>query len=325
MPASFREVFGNAGVDEDAKPIPGMIVPRGSSNIVRLVGGRDLRVDSPPTLKVVEIIPPSISTVVGAVVTALLTPTKLLGRPIDLTDSRIFAVSGHSAHGRITAKVKAINPRTAAVEAQLEVAVLGQRRVKLSIRPIQIRDAQGFLSFHSKKPFDPKALVDRMNSIWTPQANVIFKLVSSNPVLIDEGVEIAKLLKSKNQKEQLPSMVVVERFEGLFNRFKDPNADLTMFLVEKVGRLDRPQSLNVTAKEGVTNPALGISFISDSRTSDPDLLAHEAGHFLGSFVGQGGRFVVFGHKGGTTDLMQLGGSVVGKIPFHDVADFNSTP
>src|SRR5712691_1700327 len=174
MPASFREVFGNAGVDENATPMPGMIVPRGGSNIVRLVGGRDLSIDPPPTLKIAEIIPPSISTVLGEVVSSLLTPAVLIGRAIDLRDSRFFTVSGHSAHGRSTAKVKAINPRTAAVAAALEVAVLGQRRVKLSVRPVQIRDAQGSVVFHSKRPFDVKALVGQMNSIWTPQANVVF-------------------------------------------------------------------------------------------------------------------------------------------------------
>jgi Metallo-peptidase family M12B Reprolysin-like len=291
MPASFREVFGNAGVDEVAKP-PGMIVPRGGSNIVRLVGGSDWRVDSPPTLKIAEIVPPSISAILGEVVSSvsrLLTPAALIDRPIDLRDSRFFILSDHSAPGRV--EVKAINPRTPAAEATLRVAVFGQRKVKLSIRPVLTRNAQGDQVLHSKRPFVVKALVDRMNAVWTPQANVSFNLVSSNQVPIDDGVEIAKALRLKNPTAQLPSVILTDRFAELFSRFKDKNADITMFLVEKVGYFDRPGSLNVTTKDGVTDAGFGISFISDQRTLNPDLLAHEAGHILGGSMGPGGRIV----------------------------------
>jgi hypothetical protein len=43
MPAFFEEVIAAVGVDQDAKPRPGMIVPVGGSNVVRLSGGTGLQ------------------------------------------------------------------------------------------------------------------------------------------------------------------------------------------------------------------------------------------------------------------------------------------
>ena len=45
--ASFVEVFRCSGVDEEARPDPGMVVEFGSSNVVALTEGQGLRVDSP--------------------------------------------------------------------------------------------------------------------------------------------------------------------------------------------------------------------------------------------------------------------------------------
>lgn len=43
--AQFVEVFRCAGVDEEAIPNPGMIIERGSSNIVALTDGQGLHID----------------------------------------------------------------------------------------------------------------------------------------------------------------------------------------------------------------------------------------------------------------------------------------
>jgi hypothetical protein len=193
---------------------------------------------------------------------------------------------------------------------------------------VQVRGPQGGLIYHSKKAFDIKDMVEQMNSIWTPQANVAFELVSSDPVQIIDEAEIAKILQlTTTNAASLPSMVVLQRFTDVFKRLKDKSADLTMFLVESVGDLGDPRSLYVHATKvmGMTDPTLGISLIGDDRASHRELMAHEAGHFIGSFVGQGGKFVSFGHRGGTRDLMQAGGSDTARIPFHDVIDFFNRP
>jgi hypothetical protein len=171
-------------------------------------------------------------------------------------------------------------------------------------------------------------MVEQMNSIWTGQANVVFELVSSDPAPIDYEHRIAKILDLKmTDKAPLPAFVVLQRFADLFNGLKDKNADLTMFLVESAGDLSDPKAPYRTATRvsGITDSALGISLISDDRTSLFELMAHEAGHRLGSLIGKDGKFVRFGHRGGPRDLMHEGGSTTAKIPFHDVVDFFNRP
>ncbi len=313
MPAVFREVSAAAGVDEGATPFPGMIVS---------VGG--LRLQAPPMLKIEEL--PSIP----AMLTALLASFNLasLPNPGAPGDARYFRISGSVPIGPRPVQVKAVGAGRSKPEAVLDVAVLKRRKVKLSIRPVQVNAPQGGLVFHSKKPFDTNAMVEQMNSIWTPQANVAFELVSSDPAQIVDGAEIAKMLDLKTSKEaSLPSMVVLQRFADVFKRLKDKGADLTMFLVESVGDLNDPRFLYSHAKrvDGITDSALGISLIGDARTSQRELMAHEAGHFIGSRVGRDGKFMVFGHRGGTRDLMQDGGSDTARIPFHDAIDFFNRP
>jgi hypothetical protein len=324
MPAVFQEVSAAAGVDEGATPFPGMIVSVGGSNIARLAGGKDLRLQAPRMVKMEEL--PSIP----AMLTALLAPFNLasLLKPGALGDARYFRISGSIPIGPRSAQVKAVGAGRSRPKAVLDVAVLKRRKVKLSIRPVQVRAAQGDLVFHSKKPFDTKAMVEQMNSIWTPKANVAFELVSSDPVQIVDEAEIAKTLDLKMSNEaSLPSMVVLQRFADVFKRLKDQGADLTMFLVERVGDLSDPRFLYSHAKrvDGITDSALGISLIGDARTSQRELMAHEAGHFIGSRVGQDGKLMVFGHRVGTRDLMQEGGSNTARIPFHDVINFFNRP
>jgi len=314
-----------AGVDEDARPRPGMIVPVGGSNVVRLAGGTGLRLQAPRPLKIEEV-----PWNQGAILTALSLTLDLIGtlKSGALPDARYFQISCPTPIGPVPAQVKAVGGNSSKPEPVLDVAVLRRRKVKLSIRPVQVRGPQGGLVFHSKQPFDFKAMVEQMNFIWTPQANVVFELVSSDPVQIVDEAEIAKILDLKETKEApLPSMVVIQRFKDVFNRLKDKSADLTMFLVESVGDLNDPRFLyaHATPVLGITDPALGISLIGDKRTSVRELMAHEAGHFIGSSNGPNGKLMIFGHRGGPRDLMQDGGSTVARIPFHDVIDFFNRP
>lgn len=320
MPAVFLEVVAAAGVDEGATPAPGMIVPVGGSNIARLAGGKGLRLQAPRTLKIEELSP-------AAFLAALLSPVNLQSQAKP-GDARYLRISGSTPIGPKPAQVQAIRAGKPKPEAVLDVAVLKRRKVKVSIRPVQVRAPEGGFVFHSKKPFDTSAMVEQMNSIWTPQANVAFELVSSDPAQIVDEAEIAKILDLKMSKEaSLPSMVVLQRFTEVFKRFKDKSADLTMFLVENVGDLNDPRFLYSHAKQvhGITDAALGISLIGDARTSQRELLAHEAGHFIGSRSGADGNLMVFGHRGGTRDLMQDGGSDTARIPFHDVIDYFNRP
>jgi hypothetical protein len=323
MPASFQELFLAAGVDENKKPNPGMVVPLGGSNVVRLANGTGLRLEAPRTLKVEEL-----RSYQGAVLALASLSINFMGlmKPGAVADARYFCISGKTPIGPTPAQVKAVKPGRSNPEAVLDVVVLRQKKVKLSIRPVQVRGPQGGLVFHSKEPFDVNKMVGEMNFIWTPQANVAFQVVSSDPVQVTDGAEIAKILDLQMTKDApLPAMVVLQKFSGMFNRLKDQNAKMTMFLVERVGNQDGPLSHNASPVLGLSDPQLGIALISDARTRHREIMAHEAGHILGSFVGQGGKFMNFGHKGGTDALMHDGGSEIAKIPFEDVISFFNPP
>jgi hypothetical protein len=114
--AAFKEVAKSAGVDEHRQPTPGMVVRRGESNIVRLIGGEGLRLDKapPPALTIEEL--------------------------------------------------------------------MGPRPVTLSVRPIQRRiPSTDALVWDSQQPFDLTAMLDRINTIWIPQANVVFTCRDTTP------------------------------------------------------------------------------------------------------------------------------------------------
>jgi hypothetical protein len=281
--AMFQEVFSSAGVDESVTP-PGMIVPvdpagKGDNfNIVRLTstaGGKDftnLRLEAKPDILKIEPISGSVLLTLAsmAAITFGLAANFGVGANLPLTprpDTRYFKISSKQPFRNV--RVQALSSR--GVEANLQVAVLKPRVVKLAIRPVMVLGPDGTPVFHSTKPFDANAMVDQMNAIWTPQANVVFKLVSSAPAkLFDERLKLT-------EKDRLKASVNITIFADLLVENKDKNADLTMFLVQWCAENLR----NPDYPHGVTNPALGISLIGDWRTQEPNMPAHEAGHFLG--------------------------------------------
>lgn len=69
--------------------------------------------------------------------------------------------------------------------ATLHVAILERMIVKVAIRNVRARDAQGTMRFHAKRPCDPAKEVAQMNAIWTPQTNIAFELVQSSDLDVD--------------------------------------------------------------------------------------------------------------------------------------------
>jgi hypothetical protein len=99
---------------------------------------------------------------------------------------KIFNISSNSLLGWDVAKVQATktNERTSKAEATLKVVVLSYISKMISIRPKQVRDGHGNkVSFNA--PVDPQRLLDEMNSIWKPQANIEFTTVRLNFRAVD--------------------------------------------------------------------------------------------------------------------------------------------
>jgi hypothetical protein len=264
MAAKFLEAFANHGVDETATA-PGMIVPFQGSNIVTLTGGKGIQpvLDKTGHVKIAEINRTIFS------VFSVMSDAEPSTVPVP-ADARIFRIDGH-----LPGKTDLV-----AGKATLAVRVLKPRSVKIAIRPVQVRDKNGSVVFHSKRKFDIPELVQKMNQIWTVQANVVFKLVSADPIFVDDEVAIAKALDLKAERAPLPELVNMADFVKMFDGFKDQSAEMTFFLFGKVG--DRPvggRGPGVPV-DGITIRSISpIAFISDLRNEST--MAHEAGHLLG--------------------------------------------
>jgi hypothetical protein len=300
MPAKFLEALANHGVDETATP-PGMIVSLHGSNMVALTGGDGLRPVLDAKIKHIKII--EVNQGIFNV-SSLMSDAERAAVPLP-ADARIFQIDGH-----LPGKTDVI-----AGHARLTVRILKQRLVKIAIRPVQVRDKNGNVVFHAQRKFDIPKLVEAMNQIWTVQANVVFKLVSADPILVADEVAIAKAMDLKAGRAPLPEVVNMVDFVKMFDGFKDQNAEMTFFLFGQVADRPRGAKGQGVPVDGATIRSISpIAFISDLRTNST--IAHEAGHLLG----------YSGHADppNARQLMNEGGPGVGlgKIPFKDVEKFN---
>jgi hypothetical protein len=294
MPAKFLETFANHGVDETITP-PGMIVPLHGSNFVALTGGKGLRPVLDAKIKHIKIIEVNQAIFSAA---RLMSDVEPAAVPLP-ADARIFQIDGD-----LPVKTGVI-----AGNARLTVRVLKRRLVKIAIRPVQVRDKNGTVVFHSQRKFDIQELVKAMNQIWTVQANVVFELVSADPILVEDQVAIAKAMDLKAKGAPLPEVVNIIDFVKMFDGFRDQKAEMTFFLFGKV--VDQPKLQGVPVDGATIRSISPIAFISDLR--NVSTMAHEAGHLLG----------YSGHvkPPNARQLMNEGGPGVGlgKIPFNDLA------
>jgi len=256
MPPTFQQLIPCRGVDEH---IPtggaGIIVPLGGSNTVILADGPGIRpASNTPTVQVEEITDPRTLHIWSPLLPLFVPTHKLKSGAIS-----IWKIGSHS-EGTEKREVRA-------KEAKLQVAVLRQTPVSVSIRPTLVRDDRGNkVSFNVA--VDPQSLIDEMNSIWRPQANVVFALAKTDPAFIDglspeSKFDINRAVTDIQANRQPPLWYTS------FENNKDPAAALTMFLVRRVFDGGKPV-------KGTSIP--GISWISDDRSDRT--MAHEAGHFL---------------------------------------------
>jgi hypothetical protein len=239
---------------------------------------------------------------------------KTTTRPLP-NDARNFEIRGKALGGgpRGT-EVNAVDER-GVPKATLIIVVLQQRKVKIAVRELQVLDDSGGKVFHAGRRFDIPKLVHNMNLIWAPQANIVFDLVSSNPVLVDDEKAIAKAMGLKADRAKLPELVNTLDFDDMFAKLKEPKAEWTFFIVRRVVQRmhDHP---NAAIEPALGATALDHGIVWLGADMDFSTMAHEAGHALG-------------HPGHTErdpkhpdprPLMNNGGPGigVGKIFFRDV-------
>jgi hypothetical protein len=180
--------------------------------------------------------------------------------------------------------------------------------IKVAIRNVQARDAQGDIHYHARLPCVPKDEIANMNAVWTPQTNIKFELVPSTDLLIDhnDAATREELRKAYGQKDTSfstfsPTNVVPsDNLWDLFARHRVKGAHITFFLVHDINSAGR-------IAMGVMNSTLGTAFIAGMHS--PTTFAHEAGHYLGRSLVKG-QWIGHEHKdeSETRMLMKRGGS-----------------
>ncbi len=296
MAARFRQVALYAGVDES---LPtggaGIVVPLSGSNQVKLVDGGSLTVVCSDTTK---------SMVLLDEITDR-HQLKLANQQNPAAGSfRLFKVTakGVPGMGKVTVDAFSGAGKTRRAEASLKVLVLRPKEVTISLRPVQVFSAadKKYVDF-TQIPFDAKKLLAEMNTIWKPQANVTFKLGKTDPAPM-------KVLTPQSLGADIQDPATLKELESL----KDGNNFTAFFVRRAWDGSDRPM--------GVAHPKAGVALIGDDRSERT--LAHEAGHYLGSY-GDSGKFTGnFGHQGTDTDLLMRDGGAGWRIPYSLVPSFN---
>jgi hypothetical protein len=314
--AVFRKLFANFGMDEAKKPInAGIIVPLGGTNVVALEGGAGLQVGSRfhPAIQVTELKGNEILVASDLVnnfdvsvwggtpnlnLALLRTQVMQLARSTRL---RVFQIKGNNLAG-LKATVEATDPKTSSVQATLACYVFDQKPVTVAYRPVQVPDYQGKLVPFWDGQFDPNAMIDGMNAIWTPQANVVLSLGRTDP---------AKVTSLKPDSVR----AVIQKLTDELIPQKDGAAAFTMFLVRYPYDGNNPCS-------GVTDPKAGFCLINGKTTRTA---AHELGHFLGSLSEKGQYSSTYGEKEDipeNNDTLMLQSGYGRRIPYGDVQRFN---
>jgi len=293
MATKFREVTRYSGVDEDLDPsYQGIVVPLKGSNRVMLSDGAGLKVSSnlPSMVKVKEITshyPSSLT----ADQTANLKSGAL----------RLFEISADVVPGMDKAVVTAKDSK-GVEKAKLKVLVLRPRPATISIQPVYVLQGTQEVPLTSFGG-GAQALVDEMNAIWIPQANVVFTLGSSAKAVI-------KGISPQATGVDITNTAITKELVAA----KASTKGLTAFMVNQA--LDNRKVVN-----GVTDASLSISLISDDRGDST--IAHEGGHYLGA-VDEKGKFgSTYGHPGSqAAEMLMRDGGAGRKIPYGRASDFN---
>jgi len=324
----FLELLKCRGVDETASPYPGMIVPFGGENQVVLeTSGMAVAVQN-SVLKVQEFEGEQLTTeLLRGVQDALSKPdVDPQQRDTFMPNSswqtpKFFRVMGTIKTGFPGTPVNILPRRMngQAPSATLQVAVVDRLVIKVAIRNVRARDAQGRMRYHAKRPCDPAKEVAQMNAIWTPQTNIAFELVPSGDLDVDDndpktGEALGKAYGMKTAATFSPETTVwADKNSGWFAQHKVPGSHITFFVVHKLlSGGDPVYGKGGEFPNGSMHRPTGVAFIADSRL--PSTFAHEAGHWVGDMS----------HEGSDIKLLMRGDGSGYRIPFKLAGHFRES-
>ena len=315
--ARFLEILRCNGVDQNATPHPGMVVPfKGENQVVLETSGMNLDLQRSP-LNLQEFDGFEFTTrLLQSVKSALSEPgvdpqeRDAFMPSIAWQKPRFFRVLGTMKTGFPGTQVNFVPRGGRTPSASLQVAVVERLVAKVAIRNVRARDAQGNMRYHAKRPCNPAAEVAQMNTIWLPQTNIFFELVPSTDLDVDHNdAKTREELRIAYGMKDPPTFaaegtVWSDKNSGWFARHRVPGTHMTFFVVHKLlwgGNLATGRGADPA--NGTMNRPSGVGFLADSRL--PGTLAHEAGHFVGDME----------HDGSDIKLLMRGNGAGFKIPF----------
>jgi len=308
MAAKFEEIDRNRGVDS-LKPGPGWImVPEGKSNIVCLTGGAGYRINAVEGTNYVKI--------------DVISEAKYadeIGRINAVSigkDDKLLRINGASrGPGKIVAT-------KGSDKAELKFSVHGIRTFNVSFFFLHDLDGQNpptpRTAFSQK---DATGWVEKSNQVYGPQANVWFKLDKNMPLAISGLGEVVTSDHAQMLAEHKDAQVAT-------GETKESKAPIRVFLAGPALR-----SSDKSHPFGFYHIASKVILLKDQQEPNEWLgphslmlktLAHEIGHFLNYFQGQGQGHDHFRDTGYVSDILNTMDGRDIKISRQRVLDWNPT-
>lgn len=305
MPANYSAIWKDCGFLNSAPPC--LVVPYEGLSLVCLNGvrpldvNRDLKFDRTNlTVKVVA----QAGLLNQFMIYAENFPQTVRDEVLALSSKALnliqFGSTLLSVEGSVAGSAAALDCVSRSGTARLNVITVKRRKITVSFRFIRYRDSAGQMNGGtSKDPAEAEKLLEVMNRLFLPSANIELTLLST---------------KAENLNQALGPAVLMENFQKYVLPLRDHNADLTVFFVGKWKGTNDPLGSSFSGQKSVVVDDAPLQYIapetawpphqvSDDQiyysknraATDRDLhivLAHEIAHFLGA-----------GHNGADDNLM----------------------
>ena len=307
--AKFEEIERNSGVDSLKPGTEWIMVPKGKSNIVRLIGGAGYSVkavEGPDYVRIAEIGKDKHADEVGRV-----------NAPSIGKDDKLLRITGlHRGPGKIAAT-------KGKDKAELKFSVHGDRSFKITFFFLCDLDGQNPpkpRSVFSQK--DATGWIEKLNQVYGPQANIWFEPGKHMPLAIPGLDAVVTADHAQMLAEHKDTQVAA-------GKTKESKAPIRVFLAGPSLR-----SSDKSHPAGFYHIASKVILLKDQQEPAPSsegpkslmlkTLAHEIGHFLTYLQGNGQGHDFFQSTGYLNDILNtMDGSNI-KISRQRVLDWNPT-
>jgi hypothetical protein len=224
MSVHFAAVWKDSGILASMPPF--LVVPLEGIGLVYLTGVRSLNIQQDLKFDRTSL---SVTAVTAANITRhLMTysenfPAKLRGDILKLTSGMLnslqFGSTLLSVEGSVSGSVASLDYISKTARAKMDVLTAKRRKVDISFRFVRYLNEQGFpVKGTALTPSDAEGLVEIMNRLFLPSANIELTLKSSQYAMVNR---------------QLGNEILEGNFRNYIVPLRDQGAGLTVFFVGK--------------------------------------------------------------------------------------------